>query len=171
VFATIEFAADGVSIYSNWDDVDAAAADLDYGAVDFLRITGSGAKTQTRSAGVIGGGFGVQGAAEGILAAQLINAVTRKSTTTIETFVHFKAGRCEVILLVETVTPQVLGVRLGPAYERIEAAHKSVETSKPELSVSTPALADQLSKLSDLHSSGLLTEAEFSAAKARLLGI
>lgn len=43
-------------------------------------------------------------------------------------------------------------------------------TSRPATSSSGKGLGDQLAKLEELHSSGALSDAEFEAAKARLLG-
>ncbi len=60
---------------------------VQYESVDFVQISGSGATTITTDAGLIGGGFGVKGAVEGILAASVINALTRRTTTTIEAIV------------------------------------------------------------------------------------
>lgn len=43
-------------------------------------------------------------------------------------------------------------------------------TFRPATSSSGEGLGDQLAKLEELHSSGALSDAEFEAAKARLLG-
>ncbi len=52
--------------------------------------------------------------------------------------------------------------------ERVAQVRSSVPTSAPE---STTSVADELAKLSVLRDSGALTEEEFAAAKARLLGL
>jgi hypothetical protein len=95
---------------------------VQYESVDFVQISGSGATTITTDAGLIGGGFGVKGAVEGILAASVINALTRRTTTTIEAIVYLKAGPSEVLLNTSTFTPAVLQVMLAPSFTRIEQA-------------------------------------------------
>ncbi|MET1066274.1 MAG: SHOCT domain-containing protein [Arthrobacter sp.] len=73
------------------------------------------------------------------------------------------------------------GVNRGPARQHQASAVQGTVTESvaaqapPAPSPPPPAptggreLADQLSRLADLRSSGLLTDVEFSAAKARLL--
>lgn len=43
--------------------------------------------------------------------------------------------------------------------------------AQPAPSAGSPSVADQLSQLKDLHDQGMLTDEEFSAAKAKVLGI
>ncbi|MDP3638518.1 MAG: hypothetical protein Q8R51_14135, partial [Azonexus sp.] len=60
---------------------------------DISAIEISGPGTQTTSASVIGGGFGLEGAAKGMIAATLINAATTKSTT--NTFLRIATNKGE----------------------------------------------------------------------------
>lgn len=119
----LEFAARHIRVYSlmttgSYEVVQTVL----YESVDFVQISGSGATTITTDAGLIGGGFGVKGAVEGILAASVVNALTRRTTTTIETIVYLKAGPSEVLLNTSTFTPSVLQVLLSPSFARIEQA-------------------------------------------------
>ena len=77
-------------------------AGIDYPDVDALEVSGRGASTRTTDAGLIGGGFGVKGALEGIAAASVVNALTRSTDTTIDTVVHLKAGQSEVLMRTDT---------------------------------------------------------------------
>jgi hypothetical protein len=43
--------------------------------------------------------------------------------------------------------------------------------AQPAPSAGPPSVSDQLSQLKDLHDQGMLTDEEFSAAKAKVLGI
>ena len=95
---------------------------IEYADVDRLEISGPGAKTTTTSAGVIGGGFGITGALKGMAAATLINALTRKTKTTIDTVVDLKAGRSEMLLRTQTFEPAMLHALLSPVYYRIQEA-------------------------------------------------
>jgi hypothetical protein len=63
-----------------------------------------------------------------------------------------------------------------PAYpEFVRAAalvrQKVRETKEPKAVVSSGSLATELTKLAELHKLGVLTDAEFTAAKAKLLGL
>jgi hypothetical protein len=169
--AEIEFAADGITIWYPNDHEELVDHGLSYENVDFFRVSGRGEITTATDAGALGGGFGFEGALEGMAVASLINSVTRKAETTIETFVHLKAKRAELLLMDTTVSPQILSVRLGPAFDLVAAARRSppsaLSSGQPPRG---PDVTDHLVKLSDLHQAGLLTADEFAAAKDRLLG-
>jgi uncharacterized protein (DUF983 family) len=130
-----------------------------------LRVDGRGAMSSTQGGGIIGGGFGVQGFVEGALIASAINSVTRKTTTSVETFIHLNARGREMLLFNQEVTPQVLQVRMAPVFARIEAA--KTRTSSPSQPVRDRVAL--LKELGELRASGVLTEDEFQAEKARIL--
>jgi hypothetical protein len=97
--------------------------------------------------------------------AGVINALTRRTKRTVETFVHCKAGHVEVLVLEDSVPPEVMAVRLGSVLSRVEEARRA------RAAPAHPAdLADQLARLAELHRAGELTDEEFGAAKRRLLG-
>lgn len=59
----------------------------------------------------------------------------------------------------------------APSLPQIEAsAHRSGHTIPPEQSTDSPSLSDRLRELASLHADGILDDAEFTAAKAKLLG-
>jgi len=46
-----------------------------------------------------------------------------------------------------------------------------IKRSEPQIIVSPPSASDELTRLAGLHAQGVLSDAEFAAAKARLLGL
>ncbi|MEA2384112.1 MAG: hypothetical protein QOH72_4083 [Solirubrobacteraceae bacterium] len=86
---------------------------------DVVEIQIGGPGRTTRGSNFIGGGFGFQGAAEGMLAAGLLNAATRRSS--IETVVGLLFRQAELWLLYEHLEPLALRVELAPAFARLRA--------------------------------------------------
>lgn len=122
---SVRFRSDRTEIIPLTRDGFGNAVTIEYANVDRLEISGPGAKTTTTDAGLIGGGFGVKGAVEGIAAASVINALTRKTTTTIDTVVDLKAGRSELLLRTHTFEPATLHALLSPVYYRIQRATRN----------------------------------------------
>jgi len=58
-------------------------------------------------------------------------------------------------------------------YEQQQQAYpaQAPPPAQPAPSAGPPSVSDQLSQLKDLHDQGMLTDEEFSAAKAKVLGI
>jgi hypothetical protein len=138
------------------------ATTIPYGEVTSLHVGGKGSLTSTSGGGWIGGGFGVEGMIEGAAIASVMNALTTRRRTTIETLVELSAGPRALILLNETEAPDSVRVHLAPVLDRIELAHSS----------SAPRPSDrlaQLKQLGELRDAGILTESEFQAEKARIL--
>lgn len=144
------------------------AAALSYSDARLLRIAGRGALTSTKGGGWMGGGFGVKGMVEGALLATALNAATRKTTASIETFVHFNAGSRELMMLNTEVRPEVLQVNLAPIFARLDAAHAGI--SVPAAQQDGLGLAD-LEKLAELRDKGIVTQAEFEAKKKQILDL
>ncbi len=166
VTAEIEFTSAGITIWFDTVDEEIGEHDVRYDSVRFLHVTGRGEFTTTSDAGV-GRGLGLVGGLPAAGLAALVNAATRKTQTSIETFVHLRARGTEILLLETTTSPQLLSVRLGPVFDLIEEAQRST------LTASAPAestVVDHLAKLGELHQAGFLTVDEFNAAKLRLLG-
>lgn len=130
---------------------------------DILKIEISGPGTVTTNAGLIGGGFGFEGAAWGIAAASLINAITTKSTT--NTFLTVATSTGSVTLHTDMYDPEVLQMRLASqiAYAEMRAR------SGIQNSVGTD-IVSKIRELADLKSQGLITEEEYALAKSKLLG-
>jgi putative oligomerization/nucleic acid binding protein len=113
-----------------------------------------------------GGGFGLIGAAEGILAAQAVNKLTVK--TTISSEIHIEFDSCGVILFSSRLTPDQLRIRFSPAIGRVRSRQHS-DTAKTQ----TPAheTVVSLERLAALHRSGALSDEEYDQAKAQILGL
>ncbi len=139
-------------------------ASIPYGEITDIDIAGS---ARTGSAGVIGGGFGLQGAAEGMLVASIINSLTRK--TTIDTGLAIATAQGELLLNHDGVPARELRRRLSPLFTRVNAAR---HRGGGERTIDDPA--SQLERLAQLREEGLLTDEEFEAARhhqvQRLIG-
>lgn len=142
-------------------------AALTYSEARLLRIAGRGALVSTKGGGWMGGGFGVKGMVEGALLATALNAATRRTKTSIETFVHFNAGGRELMMLNSEIRPEVLQVNLAPIFARLDDAHAVASPPPPQEGL---GLAD-LEKLAELRDKGLVSEAEFEAKKKQILGL
>jgi hypothetical protein len=144
-------------------------ARVPWSEVRTIEVSGAGAITKSTGGGVIGGGFGAKGFVEGALAATAINALTRRTSTTIQTFVTLNAGAREVMLLNTQLTPDVLRVRLAPAFARLAAARETATPMPTVTAASQPDRLTRLKMLAELRDSGVLNEEEFQSEKARIL--
>src|SRR5919198_4722191 len=108
----VAFRPSGVQLELPHDDLLVPWAD-----VVAIEITGPG--RITRGGNFIGGGFGVQGAVEGMVTAGVLNALTRRSS--IETVVGLLFRQAEVWLLHEHLEPLALRIELAPAFARLRA--------------------------------------------------
>lgn len=153
----IDFSGDGTRLTSS-----GVEEFVPYADIHALQISGS---TTHSNAGVFGGGFGVAGAAEGMLAASVINSLTSQTTT--YSLVRLAAKAAEYVFVSQRIDSGSLNMMLTPVQFRIRQAQASA-SSPPTAAAS---VADELAKLAQLRDAGVLSEAEFTAAKARLLGI
>lgn len=94
-----------------------------YGEVCELQVTGPG--TVTKGGGFIGGGFGVRGAAEGMLIGGVLNALTTK--TDVLTFVHIETEAGELFMHYDRLDPLPLRIELSPVFVRVRLARRAVE--------------------------------------------
>lgn len=142
----------------------ASGDDIPYAHVQALEATGT---TTRRSAGLIGGGFSLTGAAEGMLAATVINSLTTRRR--INTILRIATISAEYLFVSDSIDSDRLRMFLIPIQPRIRAA----QATAPSLVMSPPpassSVADELTKLARLRDEGVLSEAEFTAAKTRLL--
>jgi hypothetical protein len=129
-----------------------------------LQIGAGGRGAYQTGGGFVGGGFGLQGAAEGMGAAAALNALTTR--TKVETVISVVYGDGELHFLSRTVTPQVLELELSGARSAIRRAQQA-STHVPQ--AATPDLAGQVRELAALKDRGLLDAPEFAALKAKLL--
>ena len=125
-------------------------------------VTGPG--TETSNAGIIGGGFGIEGAAKGILAATVINVLTTRTKT--NTYLRLSTSSAEMMLHITALDPTELRLLLSSAFVKIEANKKNEATQK---SHSDTMLSDEIVKLHRMFQGGILTEEEFVLAKTGLL--
>jgi Short C-terminal domain len=156
----IDFAQDGITIRGPYL-VNESVRHEDVAA---LQVTGS---TMRRSAGVFGGGFGVIGAAEGILAAAVINSLTTR--TKIYTVLRIATTKSEYVFVSYKLDSDAVEMSLVPVQLRIRRAKAAGQNPVSEPSPSSGTIADELTRLARLRQSGALDDAEFRSAKARLL--
>jgi hypothetical protein len=135
---------------------------IPYRDVTALEVEGQGAVRT--GGGFFGGGFGAQGAVEGMLVASVLNSLTTK--TKIETIVGLRTNDWQLFLFWDRATPDTLKRHLAPVFARLETAH---QTKAQDYSVPTSGVAGELAKLDELHKSGALDAAEFAEAKKRVL--
>jgi Short C-terminal domain len=137
-----------------------------YRDVHALQVTGS---TTRHSAGVFGGGFGVAGAAEGILAASVVNSLS--ATTTVYTVLRIATTSAEYVFVSNAFDNNALQMFLTPVQPRIRQAqaNSALPVPSPQGGAAL-SVADELTKLAQLRDAGVLSDEEFAAAKTRLLG-
>ena len=140
-------------------------AQLPYGDLLAMRVDGPGAVTQ--GGGFVGGGFGLAGAAEGMIVASVLNALSTR--TTIQTIVEIQDRTLDLIFFHSRATPQQLRLTLLPVEAKLRQFADEKETRQRQGDVAVDPL-DRLEKLTRLHRDGALTDEEFSAAKRTLLG-
>jgi hypothetical protein len=143
-------------------------AEVPYIEIEDVEIGGPGlVKT---GGGFVGGGFGVQGAAEGMAIATVLNALTTR--TSITTIVRIQGIHCELFLLHTKATPAQLRIELSRPLAAIRSTQRasSVGMNQPSVTATPPSPVEELSKLADMLEKGLLTREEFELMKAKLLG-
>jgi len=124
-----------------------------------LMIQGKSAVRGTR---LIGGGFGLVGAATGIAAASAINAATRRKS--VWTLIHIDTGDGFLTFQVDQEESQIRQALRKFRDATIEAHATSHVAAESE------DLVGQLERLAAMHNAGSIDDGEFKAAKLRLLG-
>jgi hypothetical protein len=122
------------------------------------RVDISGPGEVTSGGGFIGGGIGIEGAAQGIAIAALLNSLA--SSSEINTVIHIEWNDSEAFLHTSTDEPEALRVKLSTFFVRIAS------NRRPE---SQSDLSTQLERLRDLRRAGDLSDEEFDSAKRKLL--
>lgn len=114
---------------------------------------------------VIGGGFGIVGAAVGIASAAAINRLTRKEQ--VETFWVITTEDGELKFRTEDATPDEINLFIS---EYRFVSRKATEVAPGSNSASGGQdLVGQLQGLADLRAAGALSDDEFAIAKMRLI--
>ena len=123
---------------------------------------------QTTGGGFIGGGFGLEDALAGILIAMALNMLTTR--TTIDTVLGLRTRSAEIFLHYDEATPTDLRMLLSPVFTRLRQLREEHEQADATSEVSPPDPVEQLARLARLRVDGLLTDDEFTAFRARLMG-
>ena len=137
-------------------------AEVPYEDVVALEIGGPGAK-QT-GGGFVGGGFGLEGAAEGMLIASALNLLTTRTKVT--TVICLQTPSAELFLQHTTETPDALRIRLSQVFNILRQRVPAANDSKPS---GDEHVVDRLAKLADMLDRGLLNREEFDRLKSELL--
>lgn len=125
--------------------------------ITLLEISGEG--TVTTNAGVVGGGFGVEGFIKGAIVAEVLNAATTKSST--NTFLRIMTTDSELYFHTSEREPAHLQILFSKVFVHINSA----QTKK----TNSTGISDELLKLHSLFKDGALTQDEFDVAKRNLL--
>jgi hypothetical protein len=128
-----------------------------------LEIGGPGAKRT--GGGFIGGGFGVEAAAEGMLVASALNMLT--SRTRVDTVVCLRTRTAELFLHCTDETPDALRIRLSQVFNILRAQNEGPVPR--DVTQAQDDVVTNLEKLGGMLEKGLLTREEFEVAKRTLL--
>lgn len=137
------------------------AVAIAYADITSLEL-GGGKKTSGTT--FFGGGFGLQGALEGIAAASILNSLSSK--TVINTGFHVGSVNGEAILHHGAFTPELIRRLLSALWTRTDAAKRRA-TDHNSHGPRDPI--EMLRRLGELRDSRIVTEEEFAAKKAELL--
>lgn len=129
---------------------------VDIGKLTEVDISGPG--KVTTNAGVIGGGFGAEGALKGVAVATVINLLTTHSST--KTIIRLGFHDAEIVMITSQVEPDAARIMLSPLFVNLKR-------KSPELQASS--LSGELQRLFELKQSGAITEEEFGALKRQLI--
>lgn len=154
---TIVFRNDELAI----ERADADSITVPYAEVQGLEIGGPGAVTS--GGGFIGGGFGLQGATEGMIVSSILNALTTR--TTVNTILALTTAGGEIFIHTDQCEPEQLRYRLSPVF----VALRRHASKSPPSAGTGEAKVERLTQLAALVEKGLLSEAEFADLKRELL--
>jgi hypothetical protein len=132
-----------------------------YADITLFEISGEG--TVTTNAGIVGGGFGVEGFIKGAVVAEVLNKATTKSTT--NTFIRVMTNKSEMYIHTSEREPAQLQIIFSKVFVMLNAA----KTTNVSATTKTTSISDELTKLHGLFKEGVLTTAEFELAKKNLL--
>ncbi|HUC26288.1 MAG TPA: SHOCT domain-containing protein [Streptosporangiaceae bacterium] len=139
-----------------------------YSQVEDVEIGGPG--LVRTGGGFVGGGFGVNGAIEGMAIASVLNALTAR--TSIKTVLRIQGTGCELFLLHTMLTSEQVRIVMSRPLGAIRPARAAAVADGIQhgARVVSPSPAEELSKLVDMLEKGLLTREEFNLMKAKLIG-
>ena len=150
---TVRFYADGVTVGPDGPD------QIWVPFVDMLEAHATGAGTVRTGGWVAGGGFGLEGAVEGVLIATVLNGLLTKTRN--DCVLRIATTETEMTFALRKLTPAVVDSWLAPA--------RVAQRNRQQVGSTVADAAGQLERLAQLHATGALTDEEFSEHKARLL--
>ena len=160
---------DVVSLVFNPDNLllqsaDGVLAEISYADVESLEIGGPG-KFKS-GGGFMGGGFGAEGAVEGMAIASALNLLTTRTKPI--TTVTLRTRSAELFLYITTETPELLRMRLSPVFNVMRQHEQAPATQQVQGSGDA---VERLASLAGLLEKDLITREEFDRLKADLVGL
>ena len=136
-----------------------------------FQFAGRGRHSTSADFEVVGGGFGLGGAAKGMAEAWGINTVIQllTSRTAVESLVHLAWSPGRLTVLNESIPPEQLAHSFRDIVHELNSRGRSPERAT-ETDSPAESLSQQLATLAKLWKEGALSESEFEAAKGKLLG-
>lgn len=133
--------------------------EINFDEINELEISGPG--TVTTNAGVVGGGFGLEGFLKGAVAASIINAATTKSST--NTFIRVLSNTAEIYLHTTEIEPTILKMNFSPVFVSL--------ANRTKRAVASPggSIAEEIERLQKLLKNGTLSQEEFDTAKKKII--
>ena len=141
----IGFLSDRVTI-DTWHEREYAP----YDTIQALQVSGSTVKTNI---GVWGGGFGIIGAVEGMLAAKVVNTLTSRPRQ--YAVLRIVTGSAEYVFSSGSYDGSALSLTLTPVQVEIRKAQQARSASLTAPQSSPGSLADELMKLARLRDEGM----------------
>ena len=138
--------------------------------INELQFGGRGRHAVSSDIQVVGGGFGLAGAAKGIGEALVINSVVGALTRRelIESVVHLEWGSGSLTLVNEEHTPVQVAYSLRGVVADLNDRRLG-SLGRPETASSHRSISTQLIELTQLWRDGALSDEEFKAAKAQVI--
>jgi hypothetical protein len=146
------------------DRIDDESVTIPYSEVTAFEFGGPG--TRQTGGGFVGGGFGLKGAAEGMLIASVMNRLTRRTRT--DTVICIQTRKSEVFLHATSLTPAAARLQLSPVVTRLRGL--SAERGGFEAALPDHAPVQRLTELGAMLKEGLIDRSEFDQLKRELLG-
>jgi len=119
----------------------------------------SGPGKVTSDLGLMGGGFGTEGALKGMAIATVANLLTTHSNT--KTILRLGTKNSELVMLTSQIEPDQARLLLSPIFVQIKSTTAETKSS---------SITDEIQKLHGLKQSGVITEDEFLKLKQNLIG-
>ena len=145
------------------DTLDGETVTIPYTDITAIEFGGAG-ETQT-GGGFLGGGFGLAGAAEGMLIASALNMLTVRRS--VDTVICLQTRSAELFFHDDRTLGDALRIALSPVFStlRTQAGRGTVAESP----AASDHVVERLTKLADLLERGHLTDQEFQQMKRDLL--